>query len=233
MDKIIAGLLIACGLAVGGYFVKMGIVGNPTAVRTVSVKGLAEQEVTADRVSWSISFTAASNILSEATAKIATDRAIITKFLTDSGIPEADITLATFSVTDQVAQTYRSGAIENNRYIIQASIRVGTSQIEALTKAVLDKAVLADRGVALMDSGAPYYVYNGLNAIKPKMLADATKNALEAADSFAKEAGASLNGIQSATQGFFGIEGLDPSLADSEQPRKKVRVVATFNYYLK
>ena len=48
----IAGILIAIGLAVGGYFIGNGLLQARSADRHVTVKGLAEREVAANLVIW-------------------------------------------------------------------------------------------------------------------------------------------------------------------------------------
>ncbi len=81
------------------------------------------------------------------------------------------------------------------------------------------------------------YSFTGLNAIKPKMVAEATRDARNAAEQFAKDSGTGVGGIKSATQGYFSIEARDGDqggggygVADS--PYKKVRVVTTVDFYL-
>ena len=60
------------------------------------------------------------------------------------------------------------------------------------------------------------------------MIEDATRNAREAAEKFAKDSESELGKIKSAQQGLFSIEN-----RDSNTPYiKKVRVVTTVNFFL-
>ena len=60
------------------------------------------------------------------------------------------------------------------------------------------------------------------------MIEQATKNAREAAEKFAKDSESKLGKIKSAQQGLFSIED-----RDSNTPYiKEVRVVTTVDYYL-
>jgi hypothetical protein len=71
-------------------------------------------------------------------------------------------------------------------------------------------------------------LFEGLNAIKPEMIEEATKNAREVAVKFAKDSESKLGKIKSANQGTFSIED-----RDSNTPYiKKVRVVTNVTYYL-
>ena len=53
-NKIIASALIALGVFCLGWFIKAGIDNFANKDRSVTVKGLAEREVPADKVTWSI-----------------------------------------------------------------------------------------------------------------------------------------------------------------------------------
>ena len=81
------------------------------------------------------------------------------------------------------------------------------------------------------------YSFTKLNAIKPPMVAEATRDARAAAEQFAKDSGTKVGGIKSATQGYFSIEARDGEGGDSygvaDTPFKKVRVVTTVDFYLR
>jgi hypothetical protein len=68
------------------------------------------------------------------------------------------------------------------------------------------------------------------------MIAEATKHARQSAEQFAKDSGASVGSIQSASQGYFSV---GPRDGDSDEegesggsgsPFQKVRVVTTVDY---
>ena len=86
------------------------------------------------------------------------------------------------------------------------------------------------------------YKFTGLNALKPDMITEATRNARTSADRFAADSGSQVGSIRSANQGTFSIAANEPggpvnaddsgdSSADASI-LKKVRVVATIDYYL-
>jgi hypothetical protein len=60
------------------------------------------------------------------------------------------------------------------------------------------------------------------------MIEEATRNARQAAEKFAKDSDSTLGKIKRASQGQFSIEDRDPSTAHL----KKVRVVSTVDYFL-
>jgi hypothetical protein len=67
------------------------------------------------------------------------------------------------------------------------------------------------------------------------MIAQATANAREAAEQFAKDSRTSLRGIRQANQGVFMILPRDqaPGISEEGQINKIVRVVSTVEYFLR
>lgn len=89
---------------------------------------------------------------------------------------------------------------------------------------------LMAEGIAIAPdySATTQYDFTSLNKIKPGMIEQATKNAREAAEKFAKDSESKLGKIKSAEQGLFTIED-----RDSNTPYiKNVRVVTKLEYYL-
>ena len=93
---------------------------------------------------------------------------------------------------------------------------------------------LADLGrQGIVFSGEQYgtqtqYLFTGLNDIKPDMIEEATRNAREVGEKFARDSSSTLGKIRSAQQGQFSITD-----RDQNNPHiKKVRVVSTVEYYL-
>jgi uncharacterized protein len=93
--------------------------------------------------------------------------------------------------------------------------------------------------------GGVVYKFNGLNALKPDMITEATKNARASADRFAADSGSQVGSIRSANQGVFSVSAADAGSSTGEEGEgysadqqaeaslvKKVRVVSTIDYYL-
>jgi hypothetical protein len=83
-------------------------------------------------------------------------------------------------------------------------------------------------------NGGPTFVFTGLNALKPKMIGEATARAREAAEQFARDANSSVGGIRRANQGVFEILPRDQAqgISEASQIVKMVRVVSTVDYFL-
>jgi uncharacterized protein len=233
-SSLIGAALLALGMLGAGWLIGDGFARGRSAEHYVTVKGLAETFVVADLAIWPLRYTATGDDLNQVQAKIDADAAEITAFLTRAGIAAEAIVPQRVEVTDLLAQAYRPEGAASNRFIVAQTILVRTGQVDLV--AALNRATgeLVSRGVVLVDTGGPTYVFTDLNAIKPQMLADASANARAAAAQFAADVEGTLAGIRRASQGIFEILPRDaaPGISEASQIEKKVRVVSTIEYLL-
>jgi hypothetical protein len=231
---LVGAALLALGMLGAGWLIGDGFARGRAAEHYVTVKGLAETFVEADLAIWPLRYTATGDDLNQVQAKIDADAAAITAFLTREGIAAEAIVPQRVEVTDLLAQAWRPDGAASNRFIVAQTILVRTGQVDLV--AALNRATgeLVSRGVVLVDTGGPTYVFTALNAIKPQMLADASANARAAAEQFAADVDSTLAGIRRASQGIFEILPRDaaPGISEASQIDKKVRVVSTIEYLL-
>ena len=225
------GIAIGVGLFLGGIQIKRGFNDVSENRRTVSVRGLSEREVTANKVTWPIVSKEVGNYLPTIYANIEKTNSLILAFLKSNGITESEISVNAPQVIDMQADRYNSN-YNPYRYNVTNVIVVTSSQVEKINSLVKQQAELLKDGVAITSGDYQYrieYEYTDLNTIKPEMIADATKNAREAANKFAEDSESELGKIKSATQGQFSIEDRDQFTPWI----KKVRVVSYIEYFLK
>ncbi|MEO0413021.1 MAG: SIMPL domain-containing protein [Pseudomonadota bacterium] len=233
---LVAAALVAVGLASGGYFIGDGFYEGRKTERKVTVRGLAERETKADIANWKLRFTAADNNLSLVQSRIEGDFLKLRNFLVEAGLSDDEIQLGQLEVVDQKAQQYRSGPIDNNRFIITQNVQVRSTKVSVVEGLSRQTGELVKQGLILQDNQGPSFVFTKLNEVKPDMIAAATKDAREAAEKFAADSGAQVGGIMRASQGYFSIEPLVPTddyRGAAGQIGKKVRVVTTIDYALK
>jgi len=222
-----AGLL-TIGLIAGGYLLGDGLLRAKMADRSVTVRGLAERDVTADLATWTIAYSAQSTDLQSAQADIDNDTTAITSFFKELGF-KADALQPTGANVNQ----YSNNGIP--QYTIRQRLSLRTVDIDKAQAAVARQFDLVRRGVVLEDGSGMSYTFTKLEAIKPEMVAEATKDARKSAEQFAKDSGTDVGGIKSATQGYFSIDSRDGDAGGygvTDTPYKKVRVVTTVNFYL-
>ncbi|MED5466312.1 MAG: SIMPL domain-containing protein, partial [Pseudomonadota bacterium] len=157
-------------------------------------------------------------------------------FLKLQAIDQSAVELQRLDVTDTRANPY-AGNNSEQQYIINQTLMVRSTDIDRIRQAAQNVSELVDSGVVLSSDygpSGPTYLFNGLNDIKPAMIAEATTAASESAQQFARDAEAKLGSLRRANQGVFQILARDqaPGVSEQQQPVKTVRVVSTFDYYL-
>lgn len=230
-NTLILSLSLVIGLATLGYLLGNAALKVKELDRTVTVKGLAEREIGADKVIWPIRFNLAGNDLTEVYVALDTNINTIKKFLTQKGVQNEEITLSSPAITDKYAQSYGNQEKAEFRYAAFQTVTVYSENIDIVRSALGSLSELGKKGVVI--TGDNYeskieYLFTGLNDIKPAMIEEATTKAREVAQKFAADSNSSLGKIKKASQGQFSI-----SDRDSNNPHiKKVRVVSTIEYYL-
>ena len=227
MGRVKEAIILSVGVMVMGWCVKAGIDNFTNKDRKVTVKGLAEREVPADKVTWSISTKETGNDLPTLYERINVQANKIKTFLKQNGIEESEITVNPPSVTDLEAREWGDNQ-KPFRYIVNTTITVATTKVEEVNKAIFKQAELLKQGVAL-DSSYPNYEYASFQQMKPEMMSEAIKNAQKTAEQFAEASESELGKIQTAGQGQFEIENRD----ENTPYIKKIRVVTTVTYSLK
>jgi hypothetical protein len=223
--------ILAVGLVVGGFALGDGIKRAQRADRAVTVKGLAERDVTADLATWTISYSATAPDLASAQGSVDRDTVQIGAFFRELGFP-ADALQPTGV---NVSQNKDNAGIVS--FTVRQRVTLRTTDIKRAQNAVRRQSDLVRRGVMLEEGSGMAYTFTRLNGIKPEMVAAATNDARGAAEQFAKDSGAEVGAIKNAAQGYFSIEARDGDSGggwgQSDTPYKKVRVVTTIDFYLR
>lgn len=227
----IPSIIIAFGLVLMGLAVRSGIVAFKAMDRSVIVKGLAERDVKADKVTWPLVYKEIGNDPSEMYSILEAKNRKVTAFLKAAGIKDEEISVNPPVITDRQADNY-GNEIMNYRYKATSVITVISSDVEKVRQLMRRQTELMKQGIAIVSeeygSNSVVYDFTALNDIKPQMVEEATKKARETAKKFAADAESSLGSIKSAQQGQFTIEN-----RDANSPYiKHVRVVTTIEYSL-
>ncbi len=225
--RIIEAGILALGIICLGCFIKTGINNFANKDRKVTVKGLAEREVPADKVTWSIDTKVTGNDLPLLYEQINGQTAKIKQFLTQNGLDANEITVNPPTISDLEAREWGDNQ-KNFRYIVNTTITVATGKVSAVNKAIFKQAELLKQGVAIENSN-PQYEYASFQKMKPEMMAEAIKNAQQTAEQFAEASESELGEILTAGQGQFEIGDRDQNTPYI----KKLRVVTTITYSLK
>lgn len=244
---LLLGAFLSFGLIVGGWVLGAQIKATRLSDRYVTVKGLVERAVKSDLAIWSLCYKEAGDELPSVYAKTEADKNVVLQFLHQEGFENSEIEMGVVRVVDTQANEYGGGSKAPHRYIVEQQISVRTTRVDLVASAAQKTMQLLQKGIVL--NGNPgqglTYKFNGLNAIKPDMITEATRNARAAADRFAADSGSKVASIRQANQGVFTILPEDQS-SDTSEPgevggqaygadtslMKTIRVVTTVQYYL-
>ncbi|MGH7817289.1 MAG: SIMPL domain-containing protein, partial [Candidatus Binatia bacterium] len=195
---IIVGCCLIIGLTAAGYFIGRGTARFKSDVRTVTVKGLVEKEVNADEAVWTLSLRRAGDDLRDAHARLSKDRDQLLGFLQQQGFNDDEITRLPTRTVDKLAREYsQPQTSERFRYLVTIAVVVRTGNIEQVQKSLGSTEELLKAGVILdgeREGGAanPRYVLSKFNDLRPRLLAEATKNARAIAQQFAADSGVTV-----------------------------------------
>ena len=221
-------VILAIGIIVLGFCVKSGLESVIAKDRKVVVKGLAEKEVEADKVTWPIVSKEIGNDLPQLYKKINATTSTIRQFLQANGVKANEINVNAPVVIDLNAGENR----QPYRYNITSIITVTSRNVKVVRGIIARQGDLLQKGVAIVDGGYENpvkYEYVAFREMKPKMMQEAIENAEKTAAQFAENSKSKIDKIMNADQGQFSIED-----RDSNTPYiKKVRVVTTVTYSLK
>ena len=225
-EKIIVAAIVAVGLLMLGLCIKGGIDNFTNKDRRVTVKGLAEKEVDADKVTWTMSVQVAGDELKPLFSALNTKMDAIQQFLKEKGIKgKGEVTVNTYDVTDNLANAWGNN-VPRYRYTVRRSLKVTSKDTQFISQLRQKVDELIDRDV-ILDSDYAEYEYTQFQQLKPEMMAEAISNAEKTASQFAENSHSTINKIVAAGQGEFSIDETDTPY------KKKVRVVSTITYSLK
>lgn len=230
MKNIFPAAIIGVAIVILGFALKAGIDNFTNRDRVVTVRGLCEKEVRANKVTWPIVTKEMGNDLSTIYNRIQTTNSAILTFLKSNGITDAEISVNPPQVYDNAADRYGNQNVVY-RYQVTNVVVVTSDKIDSVRSLMEKQTSLLQQGIAIVAGDYNYqtsYEYTDLNSIKPEMIAEATANAREAADKFAEDSNSKLGKIKTASQGQFSINDRDQYTPDI----KTVRVVTYITYYL-
>lgn len=224
--------ILAFGMICLGQCVRKGAEEASTPDRTVNVKGLAEKEVPANQVIWPLMYKNLGNDLQALYRDIKQSNQTILDFLKEKGIAENEISVNAPEIIDLKAERYGDNNDTPYRYNVTSVITVTSDKVDLVRNLISEQGELLKQGIAITSGDYRYkvqYEFTGLNDIKPQMIEEATKNARQAAEKFAKDSESKLGKIRNANQGQFSINNRDANTPYI----KKVRVVTSVTYLLK
>ena len=226
---VIAAVILALGMCCMGGLIKCGIENFKKFDHKVTVKGLSEREVPANKVTWPLMYKELGNDPSAMYELMEKNNKIVVGFLKNGGLSDDEISINPPTIRDRQADNY-GNEIMNYRYKAECVITVTSTNVDKVRKLMARQSEIMKQGIALVTEeygdNSVRYEFTGLNEIKPEMVEEAMNNAKITAEQFARDANSKLAGVITAQQGQFSIDDRDHTTPYI----KKVRVVNTVEY---
>ena len=244
-NSIILSLSLLFGLFLLGFFIFKGLKTFSDKDRVVTVKGLAEMNMTATSANITLNFSFSGDNLQDIIKQTEIKKNSIVSYLTSIGYLKNDIKINNIGVTDRqklYETQWKNGQqvqIKIDRYTIIQSLTFKSKEIittEDKTAQIKLDLVSKD----LTSNITTDYSFPELNSIKPQLIAESTKNARIAGEQFANDSQATLGKIKTASQGQITIAGeyyYDEEVSEASEKAKepyiqKARVVSTIVFFL-
>ena len=236
LRTLVFSIALVIAAAVLGYQVKQ-VGGGREAI---SVKGLAEKPIKADRAEWTVGLQVQGATITEALAKLRKEKPALDKFLADAGFDAAVLQESNESAEPNFEEVEgRNGNMRSVQvgHVARQSITVSTTDLARIVTAA--KAIVQFQADGHPVSyGPPQYLVSNLEDVKMSLIGAAMQNSRVRAAEFAKNGDVEVGAMRSASQGAFYIlpAGANADVSDwggtydKATIDKIARVVVTVDY---
>ena len=201
--------IFAIGLTTSGYALGDGFRRYKLAEqRSVTVRGVSERDVTATLATWSISFSHEGPALASVQQSVDQQARAVRVFFQRAGFRPGDVTDSDVSLSREQPTDRDGNPVGPETVTVRRSIQLRTNDVMKARAAYAGQHALLRDGVELSGSNISY-TFTRLNELKPEMIAEATQNARRSAERFARDSGASVGSIKTASQGYFSVGARD------------------------
>lgn len=212
--------------------------------KTVSVVGMAERDFESDLIVWRMSFDVLNMDMKSGYNEIKDVNKTVRDYLVSKGVSENEIDFQAITCDKETEYHYNTETHQSYYtfagYRLTQDVRVESNDVDKVEKISREIAELLDKGIQMNTNNLSYY-YTKLSDLKIEMLAEATENARNRAETIAKSAKARLGSLQTANMGVFQITA--PNSSDEEyswggtfnttSKKKRASINMRLTYYVK
>lgn len=210
MKSYVAPLIIALSVITGVFILGNAYKYKFKTTETISVTGLAETNFTSDQIVWTGNYSRKTMDLKSAYAQLKEDESKIRAYLKGKGVADAEMVFSAISIDKEFESRYddngRVTGSEFTGYNLKQNVTVDSKDIEKVEKISREVTELIESGIEF-NSSSPSYYYTKLSELKIDLLAKASADAKQRAETIAKNSGSGLGSIKKANMGVFQITG--------------------------
>ena len=199
-------IIASIGLFMAAVAIGIAYYQSKKPQKTVSVVGLVEKDFTSDLIVWEFDYSAKDMDMKQAYTKLKAQNEIVKTYLKNAGIPDKEIDFKKITTRPTYNSYYSNGRWMEDftGYEASQTVRIESRDIEKIEALTRDIAELYDQNI-MINNDNPEYYYTKLSDLKIQMLAEASQDAKNRAETITKNAGAKLGDLKSANMGVFQI----------------------------
>lgn len=236
IGMIMLGLTLAFGMVTSTLIATRSAENIAQKSQRITVKGLAEKNVKADLAVWRPIVNVRGSNLQDAYARLQENVSAFKHFLKSHGIEDKNIKRGSMQ-SAPIYQMLPNGNQSNEiiGYSLDLPFEITSKKVETISSLYDEAGDLVREGIGIGGQVPQYYV-SQIEEVKFSLLAEATKNARQRAEEFAKSSQVKVGNLRAATQGVFQIvpqnstETADFGLYDTTTIDKTVKVVVSAEY---
>jgi len=206
---IVAAAILAAALGAG--LTKVGSGFAARAASGITVTGSAKTSAKADNVVWTLNVSQLSPTASAGITKVNSGVEAVKKYLLEGGIQESEITLGALSSygNEEWVNGNSTGRIVS--YRVSRDVTVRTKSVDTVFKLSQGIGTVITAGVPVNNYG-PQYLISTLADLRPKLLAEAMKDAKVRAESITKAVGGSIGNVTNVRSGVIQVTTPDSTM---------------------
>jgi len=234
---IILGICIAAATIISSIILSQGFLKVMKFTREqISVTGSAQKIIKSDYIIWTGSFKRRETDLATAYKKLQDDLVKVKAYLISKGANEKEIIVSQIYTTTVYKKNEKGNDTNDiEGYLLGQNVEIRSGEVDKITQVSRESTELINQGIEFF-SGTPEYTYTKLDELKVEMLAKASENAKQRAESMVKATGNKIGFMRSARMGVFQItpvnstEVSDWGVNDTSSLEKKVTAVVTASF---
>lgn len=207
-ERIIVISILSIALIIASAIAGRSLINRNIRNQTITVTGMAERNFVSDLIVWKSQFSVKMFNLTDAYAELKKQSETTRQFLLSKGVSKDEITFSAVEINRDFSYTYGpNGNIASSTFDgfrLTQSVNINSknvSKIETISREITE---LINQGIEIT-SLAPEYYYTKLADLKIEMLAEASNDAYNRAETMAKNGKGKLGGMVDSSMGVFQI----------------------------